>query len=81
LKSFQPPVIATGVYSDLVNGYSLTLPDGWNAMETKDKSQPLNLIHSTGVEGKVIVEPLSEETTANAYIVNVLKVFSGQSKI
>jgi oligopeptide transport system substrate-binding protein len=45
LTSLKPPLVATGTYTDSLNGYSLTVPEGWCAMETGDKLVPLAILN------------------------------------
>ena len=45
LESFKPPVVATGSYENTTHGLSMTLPGGWDALET-GKRWPLVYVRS-----------------------------------
>jgi oligopeptide transport system substrate-binding protein len=67
IQSFQPPVVATGSYTNTTHGFSMTLPPGWGALETGEKERVLYGRSPTGqpyVSVFLFVQHLQQTTTA-----------------
>ena len=79
LESFKPPVVAIGSYTSATHGFSLTLPEGWDGVETGER-MPFLLIRSPVGEPLIYVyiyvDRIYESTTAQDYALDVAAVWS-----
>ena len=81
LESFKPPEVAVGTYTNTTHGFSITLPNGWDGLETGER-MPLLLIESPVGEPliyvSVYVARIDEETTAQEHALDIAAVWSDQ---
>ncbi|TET41670.1 MAG: hypothetical protein E3J66_04970, partial [Dehalococcoidia bacterium] len=79
LESFEPPLVAEGLYTNTTHGFSLTLPRGWDGLETGEQ-MPLLYINSPVGEPLVYVyvyvDRIYESTTAQNYALDVAAAWS-----
>jgi oligopeptide transport system substrate-binding protein len=72
ISSFVPPVVATGTYTDYVNGFSIiSLPASWDCIETGEKTPCLVIAGQQGlvpVLGQVAIESVSGDITVKDYV-------------
>ncbi len=83
LESFKPPVVAVGSYTNTTEGFSLTLPTGWDGLETGEPS-PLLRIKNPGGEpvilAYVFLDRIFEDTTAQEFASNIASVWSAEPR-
>lgn len=81
LESFKPPVVAIDHYTNTTHGFSMTLPSGWDGVETGGL-MPLLVIQSPAGEPLiytyVYMERLYESITAEDHALNVAAIWSKQ---
>jgi oligopeptide transport system substrate-binding protein len=65
-RSFIPPVVVAGSYTDTINGYSISLPSGWDAVETGRKQAPLaiqNPFSQPYIRVNMEIDPITQDKT------------------
>ncbi|MEE9399959.1 MAG: ABC transporter substrate-binding protein, partial [Dehalococcoidales bacterium] len=79
LESFMPPVVAVGSYTNPAEGFSITLPAGWDGLETGERT-PLLEINNPAEESPIYIniymERIFESTTAEEFAKNIASLFS-----
>ncbi len=79
LGSFKPPEVAVGPYTNTTHGFSITLPPGWDGMETGERAPLLNIQSPVGeplIFTYVFIERLYESIAAQDYALGFATAFS-----
>ncbi|MFC1995548.1 ABC transporter substrate-binding protein [Chloroflexota bacterium] len=79
LESFEPPEVAVGSYTNTTHGFSITLPNGWDGIET-GKSMPLlvaeNSVGEPIIYFYVYMDRIYEDTAAEDHALDIAAVWS-----
>jgi len=81
LNSFKPPTVAVGRYTNSAHGFSLNLPEGWDAVETGELTPVLHAETPVGeplIYAYVYLERIYESTTAKEWALDVAAVFQNE---
>jgi len=79
LESFETPFVAVGSYTNTTHGFSLTLPEGWDGLETGEQ-MPLLLMKNPIEEPLVLVyvylSRIYEDTVASDSALDIVAIWS-----
>ena len=81
LESFKPPVVAVGPYTNTTHGFSITLPSGWDGLETGEQMPFLFIQNPVGepvIWVYIYVMRIYEDTTAQDYALEIAGYFAGE---
>jgi len=79
LKSFKPPEVAVGQYTNTTHGFSITLPTNWDGLVTGERTPLLIIKNPVGeslIYVYIYVSRIFEETIAKDYALDVADIWS-----
>ena len=81
LESFKPPVVAVDLYTNTTHGFSITLPAGWDGLETGERMPVLFIKSPVGeplIYVYVYVDRIYEETVAKDYALDIAAIWDDE---
>ena len=79
MESFKPPVVAVNHYTNNTHGFSITLPRGWDGLETGELMPLLNIENPIGepvIRSYVFVNRTYESTTTEDNALGIAVIWS-----
>jgi oligopeptide transport system substrate-binding protein len=75
IRTFEPPEVATGKYTNENNGFSLSLPQGWDGLVTGKKNPSLVVLNPQGqplIITQILINNATGDMTAQKFLNTVV---------